>query len=219
MTASSTPPAGPRARSRLGRAVEQSVTRLQNDYLNNRSAAVADLARLRRGVGAAPGDDFEATGIVLRAVGDAIDERRFEGPSAKEWAAYLAFTLFAVHQQSKRTARMHQQGHSLGRATRRLVDRQGGLSTDRVHPVRRRFDALGTSTSMAETAHHARGLINQLRGEDIPLDYGLLAEQLVRLQFPDTAGRVRLAWGRDFYRVAADDPSPSSPPTAEGETA
>lgn len=222
MTASSVPPVNPVARSwlsSLAKTVEQSISLLQDAYLANKSSAVADLARLRRGVGLVPGEDFDVTGIVFRSVGSQLDERRSAEPSAKEWAAYLAFTLFAVHQQSKRSSRMHLPERSLGHATRQLVDRQGGLSADRVHPVRRRFDALGTAGSMTETAHHARGLITQLRGEDIPLDYGLLTDQLVRLQFPEKAAQVRLAWARDFYRVVADDADPSPTPDTEGETA
>ncbi len=49
-----------------------------------------------------------------------------------------------------------------------------------------------------------RGLITQFRAEEIPLEYGQLAQDLRRLQNPRTAPGVRLQWGRDYHRVATD---------------
>jgi CRISPR system Cascade subunit CasB len=124
-------------------------------------------------------------------------------------AAYTAITLYAVHQQSRGQG-MHRSGQGLGRAVRILRTRAGGAEA-----VRRRFEALGTAETFAEVVHHARGLITQLRGQDIPLDYGALADQLFSLQFRDGASRVRLAWGRDFYRATSEDSESPDNPVAD----
>ena len=52
--------------------------------------------------------------------------------------------------------------------------------------------------------HYARQLVQQLRAASIPLDYGLLAQQLYDLQNPYRADAVRLSWGRAFARVSFD---------------
>jgi CRISPR system Cascade subunit CasB len=138
------------------------------------------------------------------------DERppRDGTPTVSERAAYTAMTLFAIHQQS-RGQEMHQSGQSLGTAVRQLQARAGSAAA-----VRRRFEALGTAETFAEVVHHARGLINQLRAHGITLDYGMFTEDLVYLQ-TRAADRVRLRWGRDFYRIPkqsrhTDDDSPAA---------
>ena len=72
-----------------------------------------------------------------------------------------------------------------------------------------------------EVVHHARGLITQLRSHGIPLDYGMFTEDLVYLQTRG-ADRVRLRWGRDFYRIPKqsehiddDTPAAETAPTEE----
>lgn len=57
----------------------------------------AELAKLRRGVGHAPGDLPELWGSFLRGMPESFQGR--SGPSYAEWAVYLALTLYAVHQQ------------------------------------------------------------------------------------------------------------------------
>jgi CRISPR system Cascade subunit CasB len=123
---------------------------------------------------------------------------RSDAPTDDERAAQAALTLYAIHQQSKRTKRMHQNGRSLGLAVGQL-----GRATASSEAVRRRFDALTTAQSITEVLHHGRGLVTQLRGAEIPLDYGMLARHLVQLQRPDLADRARLRWARDYYRRGA----------------
>ena len=67
--------------------------------------------------------------------------------------------------------------------------------------MRARFTAIGTASTWDETVYHARGIIQQLRAFAVPLDYGRFAGDLYLLRKPSSADRVRLAWGRDFYRV------------------
>ncbi|MFT3797940.1 type I-E CRISPR-associated protein Cse2/CasB [Microbacterium sp.] len=186
---------------RLVDHVSAKAASLQARYRNNDSTAVAELAILRRGVSQRVGEDAALAGSVLGGL--------YENPAAlpdevqpAERAAYAALTLFAVHQQSHRGASMHRPGYSLGRSAR-LLGRHSGAQD----AVRRRFTALATATTWDETMHHARGLVQQLRAFGIPLDYGRFARDLLDLQSQDRADRVRLVWGRHFYRVrhAEDD--------------
>jgi CRISPR system Cascade subunit CasB len=200
MTAETTPATPPEARRKrplweVGRFVEDQIRQLQNDFLSNqpsrRAGAVADLARLRRGVGKPVGALPELWRLTL----DGVPAGHYS-----ETAAYAAITLYAVHQQS-RSDRMHRPGDGFGRAVRLLQESRPQREGQRIAPPPR-FQALATANSFAEVEHHARALITQLREEGIALDYGEFADQLVDLQKPGRADRVRLAWGRDFYRIA-----------------
>lgn len=185
----------------LSRHVGAVVGRLQADYLSDDqrrfASASATLARLRRAVGREPGDDpmiwetvFGTWPSSLPVYGDA--------PTQAERAAFTAVTLYSIHQQSKRRDGMHRPGRSLGGAVGEL-SRQPGMGDN----VRRRFDMIATAQSIDEIVYHSRGLITQLRGADpaIPLDYGMLAGHLRKLQFPSSATPVRLRWGREYHQV------------------
>ena len=127
-------------------------------------------------------------------------------------AAFAAITLYAVHQQSRRETSLHRDGYSFGRSARLLAKHSNTREA-----VRARFAAVGTATSWDETLHHARGLVQQFRQYSIPLDYGQFARDLFDLQQPTTADRVRLRWGRDFFRarhVEDDDTTPDGTETA-----
>lgn len=182
-------------RPALARHIDARIRKIQRIYLEGHRPLVAGtLARLRRAVATEPGSDpwvwNEAVdGLPAELVG------RGDTASPGERAAYAAMTLYAVHQQSK-SMPMHQTGPSLGRAVQRLgmPEGAGGASA----AVKRRFDALMTSTTFSELQHHARGLIQQLRAADIALDYGRFAEDLRILQDPAIANTVRLRWGRDY---------------------
>lgn len=188
-----------------GEFVGRRVKNLQRGYLAEERAAVAALARLRRGVGKPPGDLADLWELTL------ADElaRNWEHDSAspEETAAYTALTFYALHQQSRGEG-MHRPGHGFGRALRGLVD--AGASEG---AVRRRFKAVGTADTPAELVHHTRGFITQFRAHSIPLDYAVFADQLVRVHNGGLA-RVRLAWGREFEYRRPDKPDPT-PPAAE----
>jgi len=189
--------------------VSEKIGSLQSGYLSDQqwqwAPAAATLANLRRAVVREPGEDPTVWAVMFdgwpfRAVGDE--------PTEYERAAHAALTLYAIHQQSKRQKRMHQEGQSLGFAVGQLSRRV--VSAD---ATRRRFDALTTAQSFGEILHHGRGLVTQLRAADIALDYGLLARHLVQLQRPEHADRARLRWARDYYRPAA--PSEDQPVTSD----
>lgn len=181
--------------SPTGAAVRREVERLARGYLDNRSAAVAALAKLRNAVGKPLGADPE----VLQWTIAALPEPAYipdDGPTREELAAHTAVTLFAVHQQSLRDRRMHREGRSIASAAGILYARSPNQDG-----VLRRFEALGTAATWDETVRHARALIRMLNDARIALDYGFLTDDLLSMQFPGGADRVRLRWGREFYRM------------------
>lgn len=187
--------------SEFGTVVHERVQALQEGVRKNRAAEVAALARLRRAVGKPAGSVNDVLQYTLAdefAGRDAGDEA-----TAEEKAAHISLTLYALHQQSQ-GERMHQRGWGMGRAVRRLHPEEPGAVPS---PVLRRFQTLGTSDSLDELAHHARGMVQLLRAKQIPLDYALLADELVGWQRPGRASVVRLRWGREFYRTPASDDS------------
>jgi CRISPR system Cascade subunit CasB len=169
---------------------------LQHGVLANRSDSVAALARLRRAVGKPPGSVPEVLQYTLAP--EFAGPNAPDSPTPAEIAAHLSLTLYAVHQQAQ-AQRMHREGRQfgLGRSARRLIP--GKEIPENPPPEVRRFQTLGTSSSLDELAHHARGLVQQLRAKGIPLDYGQLAQDLLRWQQPGGPERVRLVWGRDFF--------------------
>jgi CRISPR system Cascade subunit CasB len=197
---------------RVERFTEQRVRVLLNGYRGNHAEAVAELAKLRRGVGKRVSDDVELIRIALTGPDIELIEMTpwlGDDPTPEERAVFAAVTLYALHQQSRRDASMHHRGYSLGRSARllaRAVDRDS---------VRQRFTALGTATTWDETVHHARGLIQQLRQHTIPLDYGRFARDLFDLHVGQ-GDRVRMSWGRDFYRLRhpEDDQDEPAEPAA-----
>ena len=185
----------------VGTVVHDRIQTLQEGIRANHSAAVAALARLRRGLGKPAGSVNDILQYTL--ADEFVGNETGNEPTAAETAAHIALTLYALHQQSQ-GERMHQRGWGLGRAVRRLHPDEPGMPPN---PVLRRFQALGTSDSLDELVHHARGMVQLLRAQQVPLDYGLLADQLVTWQHPRGATAVRLRWGREFYRAPAPDDS------------
>lgn len=184
--------------------VAQRVNGLQKSYLDpaRRSLGAGRLAALRHAVSKEPGSTpdiwaLEFEGMPNQLVG------RGDRPSAGEQAVHTALTLYALHQQSQ-TVGMHAPGHehSLGAAAKQMIAKEHAKyeNLQEGEPPRR-FAALITAESFSETAHYARQLVQQLRAAAIPLDYGLLAQQLYDLQNPYRADVVRLSWGRDFVQA------------------
>jgi len=160
------------------------------------------LAKLRRGIGKQPGELPELLEVFLEGMPEEMYGKDGK-PSYAEWAIYTALTLFALHQQGKDhpmsiagNAEKNVAGNSLGAAAGQLVRRD----MERESAIKRRFDAIATANDFTELAYHARGLLNLLRAEDIPLDYPRLAEDLYWYQFDEKKNRIRLRWGEDYYR-------------------
>ncbi|MDT9683131.1 type I-E CRISPR-associated protein Cse2/CasB [Streptomyces sp. TRM76323] len=145
-------------------------------------------------------------------VGQEERERR------EDTAVHIAVTLWALHQQSLRDEPMHLAGWSLGRAVRRLAHgrtgvRDSGATADGTganpvadpvedagETVRRRFVRIGAASDTDVLATRLREMVLLLRSARIPLDYALLADQLLRWQDENRRDDVRRIWGRDFHR-------------------
>ena len=187
----------------------QQLHRLQALPDNQRRA---ELAKLRRGIGHAPGELPELWGSFLLEMPESFQGR--SAPSAAEWAVYLALTLYALHQQGEENVSMNEKGCTLGRAVRLLAQNSAAAAQDWTESsVLRRFNALATAEEITEISHHLRGMIQLLstaKDGGIPLDYPQLAADLYELQCTDPRyaqipANVRLRWGQDLYR----DPKPA----------
>jgi CRISPR system Cascade subunit CasB len=169
------------------------------------------MARLRHAAGQPTGtvaDVWDDTiGLVpQRALGHGDD------PSPFEQAVHHTMIMFALHRQG-RIMTAHVPDVSLGKALRRLSRSRSSDGEDS-GAVRRRFDALLTASSPDEGAYHLRGLVRLLRSEDVALDYGRLATDLVDLWTSGRSDRVRLQWARDYRRSERPSEEPTS--AAEG---
>ena len=189
----------------MQRQIEDYMRRRLSDFASDPNAGRvrAQLAMLRRGVGRKPGDMPDLWGLLFADMPEEMMSRAAE-PTAAEWAAYTALTLYATHQQGTEINRqnMHtgQDAGRLGKAVARLVK-----NADDRERIARRFNAFATASDMTEAAHHLRGLIQLLRAEEIPLNYIRLAGDLYRFQNPEYAPDVRLSWGQDFYWRKPDE--------------
>lgn len=202
-------------RTLVGAHVGRVVTGLQARYLPSGSrarpdsSAAAALARLRR----APVDDL-TEGSVFDIVYDRLPERLMSDagvPTGAESAIHAALVLYAGHQQSRGEA-MHVSGRSLGRAARELAMLRGDGVLDEAAVTR--FQRVATATGRSARLVQLRSFIALLRSHAIPLDYARLARDLYDLDWPDSAARVRLRWGRDLHARGASDASTPHPISA-----
>ena len=191
---------------------------LQTRLDDNKSRrARGELAALRRGVSRSPGELPEIWELTRVEVPDGAGD----APTWEEIAVHTAMTLYAVHQQS-RTEPMFRPSVGLGSAAHDLVGR------DEENPsARARFNALVTSTTVAELRHHLRGFVSLLRARGIALDHAMLADDVLRFQQPGGAKQVRLTWARQYYysppaesqpadgTVPASDTDSTTAPTQE----
>ena len=198
----------------LRTAVLSVVGALQAQQTQGVPSATARLARLRRALMAAPGSDPDVWADTIGALPRAL-QGQGDAPSRYEQAAHASVCLYALHQQSQ-TVGMHRAGEGLGLAVQRL--RRARPEDEESGPVLRRFRALATAGSFAETTHHLRGLVTLLRSEALAVDYAQLAVDLRRLQSEPGARGVRLAWGRDLYRARRADPDTTADSPADPKT-
>lgn len=155
----------------------------------------AELARLRRCIGRKPGEIPDVVGILYEDLPEEMLSRSGE-PTWEEWAISIALSLYAYHQMGKGVGSetVNAKGYSVGKAMRQLV-----RSDDDLERVRRRFNVCTAASGIQECAYYLRGIVQLLSRANIPLDYPALARDLYQLQTPDSASRVKLRWGQDFY--------------------
>ncbi|MCK1816238.1 type I-E CRISPR-associated protein Cse2/CasB [Streptomyces sp. XM4011] len=140
-------------------ATARFVARLQAQYRRDNPAAVAALARLRRGAGRPAHDSPHGWGVdglehlaelTYAAQAATAPDGAAPFPSSntprgetvarrQEEAVHLAVTLWALHQQSIRDADMHRHGYSLGSAVRYLA--LGRTGAEQGAPPSQREDA------------------------------------------------------------------------------
>lgn len=149
------------------------------------------LAALRRGAGREPGSVPVMWPYYTTLTADGARTSRLA-------AEHEALVLFGIHQQG-RTAPVHVEGVSVGRALRRLKasDRYSGDAVDR------RVAAAATATSLGELVVHLRGLVQQMRAAQVfELDYTRLFFDLWSWQDPERAAGVRRRWGAAYFAWA-----------------
>jgi len=199
--------------------IAERAKQLQNDVLNVHSkSAVArgrrNLANLRNAATSPPGSDSSIWELTMDGIADWGHD---DAPTPEEQAAHIALTTFAFHQQS-REQRMHAQGFGLGRSVAQLESKEKQGNSEAGPPkssIRRRFDALITSQSLPELSHHLRGMVGQLRSKNVPLDYGMLAKDLVDFQ-QGCADDVRRRWGRQYHHIEKETVEATELPETTG---
>lgn len=189
--------------------VSRKVAELQGSFLARSSSARAQLARLRRldapGAGSwmSVGETVFAD-MPLDGLQDADAERFMR-------SAKLALKLYALHQQSKKKpmavlfdkdapwrgtlgSACFQAGHHHG-------DNTGAAG------IERRMSSLEAATEWGAVEVCLRALVQLLRAQDVPLDYGRLAHDLYLLQIPEAKDGVHMSWARDYfaYRPTPED--------------
>jgi len=192
----------PSKAGKISQFVQARIARLS--HIHNESMLAATLAKLRRGIGKEPGSLPELWEVTLDGLPETL-QGNDDRPSFGERAVHTALTLFALHQQSKdiKEKWMCEPGASLGGAMREMIRR----NPDREMAITRRFVAAVTADGYEELVWHLRGLVQLLRTEELKLDYPQLAKELFEYQYPDRRDRIRLQWGRQFYRQSAQDHS------------
>lgn len=195
---------------RVGRLVDSRAQRLQKALLTqDASWARAALANLRSATRRGPGSLPE----IWEWTECGTDTDMPDDPTPAEWAVHISMCMFALHQQGKSEG-MHRPGRGFGQAVRLLA----GADATPESPVRKRFVKVMSAGSMDECAHHLRGLVTQMRSAQpaIPLDYGMLADDLNQMQYPGGLAKVRLRWSRQFYHI--DNKDSDTTQTAQEDT-
>ncbi|NEC68301.1 type I-E CRISPR-associated protein Cse2/CasB [Streptomyces sp. SID9727] len=198
-----TTPAQLTPRKRVEQLAGQRIALYQPGYLKDVPSAVAALARLRRGAGQAPERVPDLWNLIdtssLHVPCDGARELSEAELERAENALHVALTLWALHQQSRREAGMHEQGsrgkpRGLGAGVRRMM--KPGEIDD---PLRKRLVRAGAAPDVTILAQRLRDIVLLLRRERFSLDYVLLAGQLYTWQWPDGPDQVRREWGRSFH--------------------
>lgn len=169
----------------------------------------AELAKLRHGIGHAPGEIPAIWGAFLTDLPEEFYRNDDGNASPGEWAVYTALTMFALHQQGHDFGSewMNVDGMKFGASVRKLAkkDEGKGEDEDKLKRIRARFNKIATASDLPELNHHLRGVINLLSGNGIKLDYADLAVDLYNYSYAEGRTKVRLKWGQDFCRQIKND--------------
>ncbi|MFE2929999.1 type I-E CRISPR-associated protein Cse2/CasB [Streptomyces sp. NPDC059278] len=207
----------PSVRELVEQATHTYIARLQFRYAKDDPAAVAELAQLRRGAGRRSHEIPELWGIdALESLAELMPKGTSDSGHREdaEEAVFLASTLWALHQQSRRNQNTHVRGKDLGGAVRALIRLKKTESADEEEStLRKRLVRVGTAESFRSVAVRLREIVMLLRTvpESPPLDYARLAGQLYRWQDRSARAGVQREWGREFHLAA------SAPRTGKGK--
>ncbi|MDX2643446.1 type I-E CRISPR-associated protein Cse2/CasB [Streptomyces sp. PA03-1a] len=210
MTTSPSPARSRPAPGPVGTLAGREISRLQRGYLDDRSEAVAALARLRRAAGKDAAAVPDLWGLIDL-------DPLYTDPDLRHDAAANAvdsvLALWSLHQQSRPTGMHRPGGDELGTAVRRLMP-----SNEIDEPIRKRFVRAGTAPTLAMLATRLRDITVLLRRDDLALDYALLADQLYHWQQPGGPDRIRRSWGRSFHAAYRTTPTDTDPSAAAAAT-
>ena len=168
-----------------------------------------DLAALRAGLGRTAGEVPKMWRFYTCPVDDELARRG--RVSVEQQAEHAALALYGLHQQSKRIS-MHHPKVPLGKALYRLRISQ------RFSPqaVDARVNAAATTTSPDALLMRLRGLIDQLRVIDQPLDYDGLMRLIQDWHYEDGRRQARRRWAVEYQVWAGQDDE--RPGTPDGQT-
>lgn len=161
-----------------------------------------DLAAMRRGAGREPGTVPAMWPFHSEIIGDdwLRGHRTSWDTPARFAAEHHCLALYGFHQQSAQYP-VHVARVGLGTAVLRLRQRGNTASEG----VDRRFAAAATAATLSELSHHLRRLVALLKGAHASLDYNRLLEDLSKWEMPAMQGRVRRAWGLQYYARPRDE--------------
>jgi CRISPR system Cascade subunit CasB len=175
----------------------------------DRSAARAAMAHLRRGLGKQPGTVYEMDRYMLSRLPDNVT-------SHQEDAYYLVGSLFAYWHQGKEKAETldgeRSTDRNLGKSLSRLAfeyAKAGGSVDDAKKRLEKRFNAFLEATS-EDLPEYLRQNISQLKSKAVPVNW---AQLLHDIQNWDADGRfVQHEWAKGFWvdKKSTDDLSEES---------
>lgn len=173
-------------------------------------SAGADTATLRKGLGREAGSVPELWRFHKVLVPDQV--AAVGRITSDLTAEHAALTLFALHQQSQSTS-MHKDGEHIGAALLKL--RSSDQFKGNPDALDRRVGAAATATSVQELVFHLRGLVTLLRGQQLPLDYSQLAQDIADWGTPFGQARARRRWGANYFAWNQNTGSDHAPQTVD----
>lgn len=172
--------------------------------LQQRQPAGQDLATFRSGLGREAGAVPKLWPYYTSFVSD--DDALRERLPDELVAEHAALALFGLHQQSKNRP-MHQRGVGLGAAW--LALRRHSKNHYSSDALDKKIAVAAASTSVAVLRTRLRGMVDQLRTVDQPLDYDRLLRDLRDWSQASRRDAVRQRWALG-YRIWAPDPAAAS---------
>ena len=155
--------------------------------LNNKrdSYSKASGAKLRRAVGKDPAEAPDVWDITLP-----------DAPIGKNYTdvIHVVLSLYALHIQGKDES-MNDDKTNFGAAAAQLIN----PDKNNENAIRRRFNAVCTSSDFKELVYHAKGLIQMFKAENIKFNYAWFASDLNRFHNQNYINDIRLKWGKAFY--------------------